>query len=355
VTAVPRIFAAAIAGVVGLVVSVVLLLGGAQQQQAAASCGPASAPGVSVAGVPGGPVAGYAGDQLANAAIVIRAGGDKGFDAHGQTIGVMVAMDEARLHNVDHGDTVGPDSTGLFQQRDPWGPRSARMDPYTAATMFFTGGQGGQHGLDDIPGWEFMTPTAAAHAVQRNADPNVYAKFWAPATQVVAALSGADVTVLASSDGSTGVSCDAPPPTAVSAGPGGWVNPVPTAKLVSGFGIRWGAPHNGIDLAAPLGTPIYAAAAGTVVGVCTTNSPPCTGFGSLITIDHGGGVVTRYGHMYPPDVLVHVGDHVTAGQQIARVGSNGQSTGPHCHVETVLNGRPVDPVPVFTSHGVPLH
>lgn len=346
----PRVAAAAGTALVGLVVGIVLLLGGAEQQQAAASCGPAPAPGVSVAGVPATTIAGYSGEQLANAAIVLKAGADKGMDAHGQTIGVMVAMGESTLRNIDHGDTVGPDSTGLFQQRDPWGPRAARMDPYTAATMFFTGGQGGQHGLDDIPGWASMTPTAAAHAVQRNADPGYYAKFWGPATQVVAALSGADVTVLASSDGSTGVSCDAPPPAAVSAGPGGWVNPVPTAKLTSGFGTRWGAPHNGVDLAAPLGTPIYAAAAGTVV-----SSGPASGFGQWIRIDHGGGVLTVYGHMYPADLLVHVGDRVTAGQQIARVGSNGQSTGPHCHVEVHLGGTAVDPIPFFTSHGVPLH
>ena len=68
----------------------------------------------------------------------------------------------------------------------------------------------------------------------------------------------------------------------------------------------------------------------------------------------GGGTVTRYAHMYPPDVLVSVGDQVPAGAQIARVGSYGDSTGCHLHFEVLVDGAFTDPAPFMTSRGVPL-
>ncbi|WP_344308818.1 peptidoglycan DD-metalloendopeptidase family protein [Fodinicola feengrottensis] len=106
--------------------------------------------------------------------------------------------------------------------------------------------------------------------------------------------------------------------------------------------------HLGQDFAAPLGTPIYAAAAGTVV-----KSGPATGFGEWIVLDHqinGQKISTVYGHMYADGLLVKIGDVVTAGQHIANVGSNGQATGPHLHFEVWVGGRltggkAVDPVP----------
>jgi murein DD-endopeptidase MepM/ murein hydrolase activator NlpD len=156
-------------------------------------CGAASsAPGVSITGPvdPGLVVAGFSGEQLTNAAAIINAGAAAGMSEQGQTIGVMTAIGESSLINIDSGDAAGPDSRGLFQQRDPWGPLADRMDPAKSATMFFTGGQGGQNGLADIAGWESMEPTLAAHAVQRNADPYHYEKFWGPAQQIVAALTG---------------------------------------------------------------------------------------------------------------------------------------------------------------------
>ena len=136
--------------------------------------------------VPAGPVRGYDHDQLVNAATIVRAGADLGLGTRDQTIGVMTAMGESSLRNVDSGDAAGPDSRGLFQQRDngAWGTYADRMDPYTAATSFF-------RALAAVPAREGMSPTQAAHAVQRNADVNHYAQYWDAAVEVVGAVSTA--------------------------------------------------------------------------------------------------------------------------------------------------------------------
>ena len=95
-------------------------------------------------------------------------------------------------------------------------------------------------------------------------------------------------------------------------------------------------PHEGIDISAPMGTPIISAAAGVVVEVGNEN-----GYGNLITIDHGNGIVTRYGHC--SRIIARVGQRVQRGDKIALVGSTGISTGPHLHYEVIVNGKPVDP------------
>ncbi|GAB2554667.1 peptidoglycan DD-metalloendopeptidase family protein [Nocardia heshunensis] len=114
------------------------------------------------------------------------------------------------------------------------------------------------------------------------------------------------------------------------------------------FGARGGT-HMGVDMAAPEGTPIYAAMDGTVAA-----SGPASGFGDWIVLDHnidGQLWSTVYGHMYENDLLVHVGDQVKAGQQISRVGTNGESTGPHLHFEVrqppgrLAGGQAIDPMP----------
>jgi len=96
-------------------------------------------------------------------------------------------------------------------------------------------------------------------------------------------------------------------------------------------------PHEGIDVAAPMGAPIIAPAAGRVLSVNTEQ-----GYGRVFEIDHGNGIVTKFAHC--SQIMVHVGQLVTRGQLIAAVGNTGLSTGPHLHYEVHVNGKPVDPL-----------
>jgi murein DD-endopeptidase MepM/ murein hydrolase activator NlpD len=125
---------------------------------------------------------------------------------------------------------------------------------------------------------------------------------------------------------------------------------VPTRGLfTSGFGYRWGAMHDGIDVAGPVGTPIYAAADGVVKEAGYTNS----GYGAWVLITHSDGTVTRYGHIN--SWTVQVGQRVVAGDQIATIGNRGNSTGPHLHFSVLVGGNnAIDPVPWLAAHGVSL-
>jgi murein DD-endopeptidase MepM/ murein hydrolase activator NlpD len=116
----------------------------------------------------------------------------------------------------------------------------------------------------------------------------------------------------------------------------GFVWPV-SGVVVSGFGMRWGRMHEGIDISASTGTPIRAAAAGTVIW-----SGWRGGYGNAVIIDHGGGLSTVYAHASA--LLVSQGQRVAQGQTIALVGSTGNSSGPHLHFEVRVNGVAVDPL-----------
>ena len=107
--------------------------------------------------------------------------------------------------------------------------------------------------------------------------------------------------------------------------------------LTSPFGMRWGRMHEGIDIGAAQGTPIYAAAAGTVNYAGWEG-----GYGNLTLIDHGNGLATAYGHQ--SQLAVSRGQTVSRGQLIGYVGSTGHSTGPHLHFEVRVNGVPNDPL-----------
>ncbi|MDY6268805.1 MAG: M23 family metallopeptidase [Selenomonadaceae bacterium] len=111
-------------------------------------------------------------------------------------------------------------------------------------------------------------------------------------------------------------------------------------EVSSPYGLRWGGSdfHPGIDIANDMGTPIVATADGTV-SVAGWNSG---GYGNMVDIDHGNGIMTRYGHAM--QVVVVPGQHVRRGQVIAYMGSTGFSTGPHVHYEVRVNGSPVNPV-----------
>lgn len=118
--------------------------------------------------------------------------------------------------------------------------------------------------------------------------------------------------------------------------------------LTSEFGMRWGSMHNGVDIANGIGTPIYAAMAGTVI-----DSGPASGFGNWIRIQHDDGSITVYGHM--ATLNVSVGERVSAGQQIAGMGNEGFSTGSHLHFEyRPGGGAPADPMPLFNQNGISL-
>lgn len=119
------------------------------------------------------------------------------------------------------------------------------------------------------------------------------------------------------------------------------------ALFTSGFGYRWGALHDGVDLAGPVGTPIYAAADGVVKEAGYTNS----GYGAWVLITHPDGTVTRYGHIN--SWTVSVGQRVFAGDQIATIGNRGNSTGPHLHFSVLLGGgNATDPVSWLASRGI---
>ena len=125
--------------------------------------------------------------------------------------------------------------------------------------------------------------------------------------------------------------------------------PLRTAEFTSGFGVRsdpfrhGAAMHPGIDLAAPYGTPVYATADGTVLRAGWNSG----GYGNLVEIDHGRGIVTRYGHM--SKVIVSEGQRITRGQQVGYVGSTGRSTGNHLHYEVRIDNSPVNPIPFMRS------
>jgi len=116
----------------------------------------------------------------------------------------------------------------------------------------------------------------------------------------------------------------------------GFIWPV-NGVVVSGFGMRWGRMHEGIDIAASSGTPIWAAAAGTVI-----HAGWLGGYGNLTVVDHGNGLATAYAHASA--ILVAVGQQVSQGEAIALVGSTGNSSGPHLHFEVRVNGVAVDPL-----------
>ncbi|MCB0873900.1 MAG: M23 family metallopeptidase [Thermoleophilia bacterium] len=107
--------------------------------------------------------------------------------------------------------------------------------------------------------------------------------------------------------------------------------------LTSGFGYRWGRMHEGIDIAVPNGTPVVAAASGTVIQAGWGG-----GYGNLVVIDHGGGIATAYAHN--TSLAVSVGQHVTQGSVVAYSGSTGHSTGPHVHFEVRVGGAARDPM-----------
>ncbi|MGY1809686.1 M23 family metallopeptidase [Blastococcus sp. SYSU D00669] len=136
--------------------------------------------------------------------------------------------------------------------------------------------------------------------------------------------------------------------TVAAAAAGGGAVPPTVGRVTSCYGPRWGTMHQGVDIAAPIGTPVYAPEGGTVLHAGAAN-----GFGQAVYVQHGDGSITLYGHVNR--FFVSAGQVVSAGQQIAEVGNKGQSTGPHLHFEVHMGGlyaNRVNPVPWLTARGI---
>ncbi len=282
----------------------------------------------------GGGTAELNASQVRNARLIISVGKAMHVPPRGWVVAISAAMQESDLVNVDYGDR---DSLGLLQQRPSqgWGTPAQVTTPTYAIRAFY----GGPHsptansGLLDVPGWQRMPVWSAAQTVQRSAFPFAYASHETTASALVRRFAH------------TTAGCDD-----LAKGP--WTLPVHTNYvLTSGFGPRVSPTegvtevHTGQDFAVPIGTPALAVASGRVSFVGWDG-----GYGNLVRIRHAGGVETYYGHLSA--TTVHVGQHVKAGEQVGAVGTTGNSTGPHLHLEVRVDGQPRDPMTWLRAKGL---
>ncbi|WP_246215096.1 M23 family metallopeptidase [Modestobacter muralis] len=310
--------------------------------------------------------------QMAHAQTIVTAGTARGLDSYAATVALATAWQESRLRMLANDgsspeltpeqaavtaaslthphDGLGSDhdSVNTFQQRwiAGWGTVAQLMDPVYAADAFYTR-------LVAVPNWESIPLTRAAQAVQVSAYGDAYARWEPLARQLTAMLWPAAQRAAAGPAGAVAGVCPALPVPA-----GAWTRPT-TGQLTSGFGFRWGSQHAGVDFAGPRGTPVYAAAAGTVVSAACTStycdrdgSLDLKGYGNLVELDHGDGVATRYAHL--SGYTVTPGQQVPAGALLGYQGATGNSTGVHLHFEVRVHGAPVDPVPWLADRGVDL-
>jgi murein DD-endopeptidase MepM/ murein hydrolase activator NlpD len=126
-----------------------------------------------------------------------------------------------------------------------------------------------------------------------------------------------------------------------------WVRAIRTGRITSPFGPRWGKTHDGLDIGASTGTPLYAMSKGTVI-----LSDNVFSFGNKVEIRYWDGTVSWYGHMSRRDV--RTGDTVMPGEQVGLVGNTGESFGSHLHIEIHPNGgdNPIDPYPWLVRKGL---
>jgi murein DD-endopeptidase MepM/ murein hydrolase activator NlpD len=184
---------------------------------------------------------------------------------------------------------------------------------------------------------------AEAAAAERSARTAASAAAESSAAAASEAAAASDVT--GSKAAAKAAAAEAAAATAETTSTGGSVQLV-TGRVTSGFGGRWGTVHQGIDIAAPVGTPIHVPMAGTVI-----DSGPASGFGLWVRVRHADGTITTYGHVNRS--LVTKGEQVTAGQEIAEVGNRGHSTGPHLHIEVMTPaGIKINPRPWLDGHDV---
>ena len=165
----------------------------------------------------------------------------------------------------------------------------------------------------------------------RHEDEEDLAAMEAASASLAATIQAAQASASAapSSTGASASGADATPSAS------GFVWPV-SGPVTSGFGPRWGRMHAGIDIGAPIGTPVRAAAAGTVI-----YAGGMGGYGNIVVVDHGGGLATAYAHL---SAIWIGGGTVAQGTSIGAVGCTGSCTGPHLHFEVRVNGSPGNPL-----------
>lgn len=312
--------------------------------------------------------------QLTHAATIIETGsGIEGVTRDGLVIALMAALTESTLRMLantsaypesgdfpNDGDGSDHDSLGLFQMRPQsgWGTVADLMEPVYQARAFFGGPEGPNYpsprGLLDIPGWEQMDKGEAAQAVEVSAYPDRYRNYEPVAETILTTLTTTGASPAA---GATAVL--AAQTVAVAVESSRVVFPVPEGiwVLTSEYGPRVhpisgeNSFHSGTDFAAPDGTPILAAADGTVTVAEFSGDS-----GGLIVIEHemdGQSMATAYRHMWETGIHVATGDQVTAGQHIGDIGSSGNSTGPHLHFEVReggTDGEHTDPAAWLNAH-----
>lgn len=308
-------------------------------------------------------VAGFSGGQLQNAAVIMGAASDLKLPIAAQILGVQAAIGESALKVVDHGDTVGPDSRGLFQQRasGAWGSYKDRMDPHTSATNFLKA-------LQRVEGWQELEASQAIHRVQGNADPNHYSQYRSAAAAIVQALSSSDLGDIDANGGCP----DTAAATIGDLGSGKWVSPLPGSRITSGFGGRAcpaGAScnanttdHKGIDLAKGHSTDVLAPT-DMKITVAEQGQGWKSGYGTYVIAKQleKPGLVFEFHHMVHGSLKVKAGDTVAAGTPLGVEGTTGNSTGVHLHFQVASPGTPadqptfkhvIDPTPILKAKGV---
>ncbi|MFJ3408292.1 M23 family metallopeptidase [Promicromonospora sp. NPDC090134] len=308
--------------------------------------------------------------QLGHAATIIATGSTtEGVGRDGVLVALMAALTESHLRMLANpgaypdsttyphdGTGQDHDSLGLFQMRPAagWGTVAQLMDPSYQAAAFFGGPTGPNHGsprgLLDIPDWQHLPKGAAAQAVEVSAFPDRYAQYEPVAQAILEQLTTTPGATDAKRDDGPAVSSRIAFPL-----------PADTWTRMSGFGMRTHPVtgvrtlHAGTDYAAPAGTPVLALADGVVA-----YAGPDPRAGNLLVIDHTLAgpdgprqVASTYSHLSDASTVVSEGDVVTAGSQVAQVGSTGQSTGPHLHLQIHPGGfdsAPTDPEPWLAAH-----
>ncbi|WP_040339408.1 M23 family metallopeptidase [Candidatus Blastococcus massiliensis] len=310
--------------------------------------------------------------QMGHAQTIVTVASAQGLDPYAATVALATAYQESRFRMLANDgssprltaeeaavtansvayphDGLGSDhdSVNTFQQRwiAGWGTVAQLMDPVYAAEAFY-------RRLIEVPKWQNIPLTEAAQAVQVSAYGSAYARWEPLASELTTMLWPAAQATAADPGGAVAGVCPGLPVAS-----GSWIRPT-AGTVTSGFGPRGGTLHAGVDIAGPRNSPVYATADGTVVtAACTSaycdrdGSLSLAGYGNLVELDHGGGVITRYAHLSA--YTATAGQRVSAGALLGFQGSTGNSTGVHLHLEVRLDGAAVDPMPWLADRGVDL-